>query len=209
MIISNATFPIMGFMYHRVLLHIRCPFHCRPKQPGTRRSMLCLLGRSEISILLSVKKWGQKREGKLFTESESSEKSSISTPSSLLWLFLLEVDRVDAFALPLEVASWKWEIFGCKRMKHNMGAVGEHFMPGKSFQRRKFRLIELWVSSSSSFVLYFVRFRFETRFDSKSIIFLWFLNDTNGENVSFLYIHTRFFRHETREIPFAIDWCYD
>jgi hypothetical protein len=28
MIISDATFPIIGSMYHRVLLHIRCPFYC-------------------------------------------------------------------------------------------------------------------------------------------------------------------------------------
>ena len=35
MIISDATFPIIGSMYHRVLLHIWCPFYGTEKKHFT------------------------------------------------------------------------------------------------------------------------------------------------------------------------------
>jgi hypothetical protein len=56
------------------------------------------------------------------------------------------VDHVNAFALPLKVASWKWEIFGCKRMNLNMGAIrggDRNFCPENRIKEEKFRLIEL------------------------------------------------------------------
>jgi hypothetical protein len=83
---------------------------------------------------------------------------------------------------------------------------GIKIVPGKSYQRRrKVRLIELWVSSSSSFALTsFPMVPLEDSSDSKSIIFLCFLNDTNGENASILTIHIRFIRHETPKKSFSL-----
>lgn len=139
-------------------------------------------------------------------------KVSFPNPSSLLWLFLLNVDHVDALVVlwvHLQLAIWKMRIrmdlLGTKDDKHERG---ENILSGKNYQRRRRKSPFDWICEFHHHqhrrsYFFFLSVPLGDSFDSKSITFLCLLNDTNGEN-TFLHIHIRLFRHhETQEILFT------
>ena len=88
---------------------------------------------------------------------------------------------------------------------------GEKISPGKLMkEKEKVRLIESRVSSSSTVVVtpFLVSIPLEHSFDSKSIICLCFLNDTNGKNAFSFYPHSSLPTWDPWN-PFHSLWCYD
>lgn len=124
MIISDATFPIIGFMFHRVLLlHIRCPFHYLKEHfsiPNSSLARLCCVCLGIQRLAFSSRWINGTKERKIVHWFKFLREVSFPIPSSLLWLFLLNVYHVDAsivIGVHPQLPTWKWENFGSQRME--------------------------------------------------------------------------------------------
>ena len=150
---------------------------------------------------------GQKRQ-KLFTDSDFSEKFCFRLCHHcydyFYWMWITWI--LLGFAL-------ESKIFGCKRIKQfwdEHERCGEKFAWKIEKEEEKVRLIELRLSSSSTVVVtpFLVSIPLQYSFDSKSIICLCFLNDTNGKNAFSFYPHSSLPTWDPWN-PFHSLWCYD